>query len=767
MKEKILEYLKDEMNLLRTVDQIAASFNVDKGANNNELLKALNELELAGKIYRNKFNQYFLIEQLDMRLGTLSVHERGFGFVKIGEDEKDVFIDKSNIKDAFDKDVVLIKLTTPHGASRPEGVVVGVIERGRKKVVGLVKKNSHNHLYVECDDMRFKEKIYVDAAHAHGAMPGHKVVVEIKVYKLPLKGDVVKILGHATDPGIDILSIVYDHGVDIEFPNAVYDQIEHIPDVITKSEHEGRLDLTDMTIVTIDGDDAMDLDDAISLEKLPNGNYYLGVHIADVSHYVTEDSPLDVEAVERGTSIYLVDRVIPMLPHKLSNGICSLNPQVDRLTISCFMEIDHKGDVLRSEIHPTIIKSTHRMTYNNVNKILAGDTQLMSEYHDVLEMFYQMEDLAAIRRKFRDRRGSIDFDIDEGKVLVNETGFPVDVVVRARGISERIIEEFMLVANETIAQRFHWMEVPFIYRVHEHPDVKKLVKFFSIASAFGYRPHGSLDDMYPNQLAAIIEDSRGKDEHQVIATLMLRSMAKARYDQSCLGHFGLAADFYTHFTSPIRRYPDLLVHRLIRTYLFENRMDMKTIRHYESVIPDLALKASDNERLAIDIEREVEDMKKAEFMEAKVGQVFEGVISSVTNFGMFVELENTIEGLVHVVDMVDDYYFYDEVKLRYLGRHTGSVYGMGQKVKVKLKSASKAEKRIDFELVTKSNKKRRVNPSSQKQHKGKEEFGKKKPRPDNFKTRSRHKGKGAPAKGGSTKNVNRRRKSSGKKPDKA
>lgn len=766
MKNIILDYLKDESNLLRTVDQIATSLKIDKTANNNGLLKALNELELEGKIYRNKYNQYFLIEQLDMRLGTLSVHERGFGFVKIGEDEKDVFIDKSNIKDAFDKDVVLIKLTTPHGAARPEGVVVSVIDRGRKKVVGLVKKNSHNHLYVECDDSRFKEKIYVDAAHAHGAMPGHKVVVEIKVYKLPLKGDIVKILGHVTDPGIDILSIVYDHDVNIEFPKAVYNQIEAIPDQVAKSDHEGRVDLTDMTIVTIDGDDAMDLDDAISLEKLPNGNYYLGVHIADVSHYVTEESPLDIEAVDRGTSIYLVDRVIPMLPHKLSNGICSLNPNVDRLTISCFMEIDHKGDVIRHEIHPTIINSSHRMTYNNVNKILAGDTQLMSEYHDVLELFYQMEELAAIRRKFRDKRGSIDFDIDEGKVVVNDQGFPVDIVIRTRGISERIIEEFMLVANETIAQRFHWMELPFIYRVHEHPDTKKLARFFSIASAFGYRPHGSLDDMYPNQLSAIIEDSRDKDEHQVIATLMLRSMAKARYDASCLGHFGLAADFYTHFTSPIRRYPDLLVHRLIRAYLFDNKLDLKTVKHFESVIPDLALKASDNERRAIDIEREVEDMKKAEFMEGKVGQVFDGIISSVTNFGIFVELENTIDGLVHVVDMVDDYYFFDEVKLRYLGRHTGSVYGMGQKVKVKLKSASKAEKRIDFELVTKSNKKRRVNPNSQAQRKGKEEFGKKKPRPNGFKTRSHHKSKGGPVKGKPAKSGHYK-KSSGKKPNKA
>ncbi len=701
MENKILTYLEDEENLLRTIDQIAVGLNIDKHHNNNELIKTLNSLEQEGRIYQNKYHQYFLIEQLDMRIGVLSIHERGFGFVKVEHEEKDIFIDKSGIKDAFDQDLVLVKLTSPHTSSRPEGVVVKVVERGRTNVVGLVKRNKHNHLYVECDDVRFKEKIFVDGAHAHGAMPGHKVVVEIKVYTPPLKGNVTRIIGHKNDPGVDIMSIVYDHGVDLEFPKPVYNQIDEINDFVTEKDIEGRMDLRDMQIVTIDGDDAKDLDDAISLERLPNGNFYLGVHIADVSNYVTENSPLDHEAVRRGTSIYLVDRVIPMLPHKLSNGICSLNPQVDRLTISCFMEIDRNGEVVRHEIHPTVINSNHRMTYNNVNKILDGDTQLMSEYRDVLEMFYQMEELAEMLRKHRERRGAIDFDINEGKVLVDEEGVPYDVVLRSRGISEHIIEEFMLAANETIAQRFYWMDIPFIYRVHEHPDAKKLAKFFSIASAFGYRPHGSLDDMYPSQLSHIIEDSRGKDEHQVIATLLLRSMAKARYDENCLGHYGLADDYYTHFTSPIRRYPDLLVHRLIRTFIFDKKLDLDTVKHFEEVIPDLALQASENERKAIDIEREVEDMKKAEYMQSHVGETFMGTISSVTNFGFFVELDNTVDGLVHVTDMKDDYYTYDEIKLRYLGRRTGNVFSMGQKVKVRLKSASKLEKKIDFEIVSK------------------------------------------------------------------
>ena len=450
------------------------------------------------------------------------------------------------------------------------------------------------------------------------------------------------------------------------------------------------------------------MDDGISLKKLANGNYYLGVHIADVSYYVKEGSPLDKEAFLRGTSIYLADRVIPMLPHKLSNGICSLNPKVDRFTISCFMEVNQKGEVVDHEIVPAIINSTERMTYTNVNKILDGDQALQLEYSHVKDMFFLMQELASILQEKKAKRGAIDFDVKEAKVVVNGKGETVDVVLRNRGASDRIIEEFMLLANETVAKHFKWLELPFIYRVHEQPKTKKLMQFSSIAKVMGYSIKGSLEHIYPNELSSIIEASKDTPEHTIISTLLLRCMQKARYDEQCLGHFGLADEFYTHFTSPIRRYPDLIVHRLIRKYLFEKCIDDQTIRHYQEIMPEIALQSSNREREAIDIEREVDDMKIAEYMEKHIGEEFEGIISSITNFGFFVELDNTIDGLVHVSDLVDDFYFFDEKNLRYVGQRTGKVFKMSDRVKVKVSSASKVDKAVDFEIVgMKSNKKTR------------------------------------------------------------
>lgn len=449
--------------------------------------------------------------------------------------------------------------------------------------------------------------------------------------------------------------------------------------------------------MTIDGDDAKDLDDAISLKKLDNGNYQLGVHIADVSYYVEEGSALDKEAINRGTSIYLVDRVIPMLPHKLSNGICSLNPNVDRFTISCIMEINGKGKVIDHKIIPSIIHSSYRMTYNNVNKILDGDFPLQQQYKDVVPMFFLMEELAMILRKARDQRGSIDFDVNEGKVIVDKNGKAIDVVLRQRGTSDKIIEEFMLKANETIAEHFKWLDLPFIYRVHEYPKEKKLTQFQSIIKPLGYTIKGSLGNIYPKELSKIVEMSKGTDEHTIISTLLLRCMQKARYDEQCLGHYGLADEYYTHFTSPIRRYPDLLVHRLIRNYLFEERFDKA--KHFDKIIPQLAEQSSNMERRAIDIEREVEDMKMAEYMSHHIGEEFEGMISSVTSFGFFVELPNTIEGLVHISDLLDDYYVYDEKTLMLVGERTKKQFKISDKVKVRVVSCNTKEKTIDFELV--------------------------------------------------------------------
>ena len=694
MKEEILELLKDEKYTKRKINELAAFFHMVSTDEYITFIKLMNSMEDEGLIIRNKLNEYYLIDQLNFYSGTLELNKKGFAFVRVDED-REFYIHETNMKDAYDKDIVLIEKIPSRGA-REEGRVVRVIKRGQMRYVGEIKKGKRDY-YVEVDDSKFKKPIFVDHAHMHGAVVGHKVVVEIKTFKPQVKGNIVKIIGHKNDPGIDILSVVHAHDVDIEFPKDVYEQIESISDEIDQIDIENRVDLRNEVIVTIDGDDAKDLDDAISLKKLDNGHYQLGVHIADVSYYVKEGSPLDKEAIKRGTSIYLVDRVIPMLPHKLSNGICSLNPQVDRYAISCIMEINQEGNVVSHDIMPTVIHSSYRMTYNNVNKILDGDFALQQEYKDVVDLFFLMQELAQILRKKRDAKGAIDFDVNEAKVIVDKKGKPIDVVLRVRGYSDKIIEEFMLCANETVAEHFKWLDLPFIYRVHEHPKLKKLQQFVSIVKPLGYQIKGSLENVYPNELSAIIEASKDTEEHTIIATLLLRCMQKARYDEQCLGHFGLADDYYTHFTSPIRRYPDLLVHRLIRTYLFEQRMDQ--ISHFQEVIPYLAEQSSNREREAIDIEREVDDMKMAEYMSDHIGEEYEGMISSVTQFGFFVELPNTIDGLVHITELRDDYYHYDEKNLMLVGEMTGRTYKLSDKVKIRVLSCNKKERTIDFELV--------------------------------------------------------------------
>lgn len=705
MKDKIIELLKDESFLNRTIDLLAKELQQDGVEQYTEFIKLITSLEDEGVVIRNKHNQYCLPSQFGLFVGTLSINKKGFGFVFIGEEQDDIFIGKDNLKDAFNQDTVLIELLKENTGDHLGGKVIRVIKRGKTRIVGEIKQGKRD-CYVEADDPKFDKRVFIDSAHLHGAMPGHKVVVDIKMYKPSIKGNVVEILGHVNDPGVDILSVVSNHDTSIEFSKEVYKQIDTIEDHVKESDYIGRRDLRQEMIVTIDGDDAKDLDDAISLEVLENGNYYLGVHIADVSNYVTENSPLDKEAVVRGTSIYLVDRVIPMLPHKLSNGICSLNPHVDRLTISCFMEINTKGEVVNHEIVPAVINSTERMTYNNVNAILEGDKELSKQYTHVKDLFFLMQEVAVLLRKNREHRGAIDFDVKEAKVLVDQYGIPTDVVLRERGFSDKIIEEFMLLANETVAQHFKWLDLPFIYRVHEHPKTKKLQQFSTIAKTLGYTIKGSLENVYPGDLNAIIEASKDTPEHTIIATLLLRCMQKARYDEQCLGHFGLADEFYTHFTSPIRRYPDLLVHRLIRTYLFDKKLDTNTIQHFQEVVPILAERASVRERAAITIEREVSDMKIAEYMEKHIGEEFDGIISSVTSFGFFVELENTIDGLVHVTDLSDDFYFFDERNLQYIGQRTGKKFRMSDPIRVRVSGASKKEKSVDFEVVgIKSNKK--------------------------------------------------------------
>ncbi len=694
MKEEILELLADQTYTRRKIQELAEHFHMTETQDYVSFIKLINEMEDEGLIIRSRINDYYLINQLQYYKGVLELNKRGFGFVKVDED-REFYIHDSNMKDALHNDTVLIEKIKSRG-QREEGRVVRVLKRGKLRYVGEVKRGRKDYL-VKADDQKFDKPIIVDAAHMHGAMPGHKVVVEIKTFKPQIKGDIVKIIGHRNDPGIDILSIVHAHDVDIEFPKEVYEQIENISDEIDPSDIENRVDLRSELIVTIDGDDAKDLDDAISLKKLDNGHYQLGVHIADVSYYVTEGSPLDKEAIKRGTSIYLVDRVIPMLPHKLSNGICSLNPNTDRYTISCIMEINKQGEVVNHDILPTVIHSSYRMTYNNVNKILDGDQKLQQEYAPAVPLFFLMQELATLLRKVRDERGAIDFDVDEAKVLVDKQGKPTDVVLRKRGASDKIIEEFMLKANETVAQHFKWMDLPFIYRVHEQPKIKKLQQFVNIVKPLGYTIKGSLEHVYPNELNAIIHASKGTDEHVIVSTLLLRCMQKARYDAQCLGHFGLADEYYTHFTSPIRRYPDLLGHRLIRTFLF--KQDYKQTAHFEEVIPELAEQSSYREREAIDIEREVTDMKMAEYMSEHIGEEFEGMISSITSFGFFVELPNTIDGLVHITDLTDDFYHYDEKQMILVGERTGRIFKLSDKVKVRVVACDKKERTIDFEVV--------------------------------------------------------------------
>lgn len=694
MKEDILKLLEDDSYKGRKINELAEYFSKDASEEYVEFIKLVNLLEAEGLIMRDKHNDYYLINQLNFFSGVLEMNKKGFGFVKVGED-RDFYVHDSKMKDAYDKDTVLLEKIASRG-SREEGRVVKVLKRGQTRYVGEVKRGKRDY-YVDCDDGKFNEPIFVDQGHMHGAVLGHKVVVEIKTYKPQIKGNIVNVIGHRNDPGVDILSIVHAHDVDIEFPKEVYEQIEDIPDNIDVNDIGKRIDLRKEMIVTIDGDDAKDLDDAISLKRLDNGNYELGVHIADVSYYVEEGSALDKEAVQRGTSIYLVDRVIPMLPHKLSNGICSLNPDVDRFTLSCIMEINVDGDVVNHEIIESVIHSSYRMTYNNVNKILDGDKEIQDKYKDVIDLFFLMQEVALVLRKKRDQRGSIDFDVNEAKVLVDKLGKPIDVVLRERGASDKIIEEFMLRANETVAEHFKWMDIPFIYRVHEHPKLKKLQQFVSMVKPLGYTIKGSLEHLYPNELSAIVDASKGTEEHTIISTMLLRCMQKARYDEECLGHFGLADEYYTHFTSPIRRYPDLLVHRLIRKYLFEQRFDM--IGHYQEVIPYLAERASTREREAIEIEREVTDMKMAEYMSEHIGEEFEGMICSVTQFGFFVELANTIDGLVHMSELTDDYYHYDENNMMLVGERTSTTYKLSDKVKVRVLSCSKKERTIDFVLV--------------------------------------------------------------------
>ncbi|HBB6316500.1 TPA: ribonuclease R, partial [Escherichia coli] len=674
-----------------------------------DLIKILVELEQTGMVTRTKQDRYQKQQQKTnsgLVRGTLSQNKKGFAFLRPDDQEmEDIFIPPTKINRAMDGDVVLVEVKKSRGDFRKgkfEGEVKAIESHSIKQVVGTFSEARHFGFVVP-DDKRIMQDIFVPKGQELGAVEGHKVLVQITQYSDGTnspEGQISAILGHKNDPGVDILSIIYQHGIEIEFPDDVLKEAEDVPETIQPDELKGRRDLRDDLTITIDGADAKDLDDAIAVKKLDNGNTELTVSIADVSYYVTEGSALDREAYDRATSVYLVDRVIPMIPHRLSNGICSLNPDVDRLAMSCRMEIDAQGQVVKHEIFESVIHSNARMTYDAVNRIITDkDAATRAQYPEIVPMLDLAQTLSQQLITMRKKRGEIDFDIKEAKVIVNEEGIPKEVVTRERGEGERLIESFMLIANETVAEHFNKMEVPFIYRIHEQPKSERLRQFFDFITNFGIMVKGTGEDIHPSTLQNINEEIAGRPEDMVISTMMLRSMQQARYDADNLGHFGLAADYYTHFTSPIRRYPDLIVHRLVRKYLIEKSMDGRAMHEWEEKLPQIAEHTSNRERRAIDAERDTDELKKAEFMIQHIGDEFEGVISSVANFGMFVELANTIEGMVNMQNMSDDYYHFDERQMALIGERKAKVYRIGDVVKVKVIHVDVDERQIDFQIV--------------------------------------------------------------------
>ncbi len=684
----------------------------DDAGDYKHLLKTIAQLEESKAIEVTAAGNIALPQpEAEVLEGTFSANPRGFGFVRIGENEPDVFVKRGNTKFAMNEDVVEVKITSPANplkGNEAEGKVVAIKSRAVTSLVGEFyafdeeeKKNSGSLLgYVVNKNKKIPFRTNISKKGLHPEV-GDIVRVDITHYPdrdFPevLQGLVTEIIGKATDTGIDVLEVLESLGIPSPFPEDVIAEANAVPDEIEEKDIIDRVDYRDEITFTIDGADAKDLDDAVHIKALDNGNIELGVHIADVSYYVTEGSALDREALNRGTSTYVTDRVVPMLPERLSNGICSLNPRVNRFTQSCVMEINPDGHVVNYKISQSVIKTTERMTYSDVNEMLAGNQAFLEKFAVIAESVEQMAKLHAILLGMRARRGSIDFETQEAKIIVDKLGKPIEIQVRKRGTAEMMIESFMLIANETVARSFATRELPFIYRVHEHPKADKLTRFIDFASVFGIPLKGTPEKMQSKDLQDFMLQIKGQPGEIVLSTMLLRSMQQARYDEDNLGHFGLAAEYYTHFTSPIRRYPDLLVHRLIRA---ESHPTTEVIEHFEEIIPEVAKLTSSRERRAIDAERAVEAMKKAEYMESYVGTEYDVTISSVTRFGFFVSLPNTIEGLVHMSTLGDDFYNFNERDLTLKGERTGKVFRMGQPVKVKLVKADKITGDIDFEHV--------------------------------------------------------------------
>lgn len=701
MRDDILNILKNSdkaLDLYELHDMLHINTVEEAKKLSDELRKLTDEVV----VYHSNKDKYMMLEKSHLRKGVMRTNKKGFGFVEVENMDDDIYVAQDNMNGAIHDDIVLVEITSKMNLDRLEGRILKVIKRQVQRYIGEITFDAKGKGHIKLDDNKIKLNIEIPKDKSLNAVDGHKVVVEL-VKKLnnnlKYEGKVVEIIGHKNDPGVDILSIIYKYNINTVFPDDVKEEVANINMEVLPEEYHGRRDLRDQMIFTIDGDDTKDIDDAISIEKFANGHYKLGVHIADVSYYVKGGSPLDNEAMERGTSVYLVDRVIPMLPHELSNGICSLNPNVDRLAISCVMEFDSTGKQLDYEIFPSVIKSRIQMTYKKVNSILEKNV-VPEGYEPYADTLREMSELATILRKAKVRRGYINFDIDEAKILVDENCKPTEITVRERGVGENLIEDFMIAANECVATHIYFMNLPFIYRVHEVPKEEKIRSFLGFVSNLGYSIPGDIKDTKPTTMQRILKALEDKPEYKILSSLLLRCMQKAVYKPVNLGHYGLASTCYTHFTSPIRRYPDTTVHRLLRTYLFENKIDNATIRKWEEKLVYVADHSSDRERASVDCEREVEDMKMAEYMESHIGEEFDGMISSVTSFGMFVELDNLVEGLVPLRDM-PDFFVYDEERMTLTGEKSHVKYTIGERVKVKVVRASKEDKTIDFEIVKK------------------------------------------------------------------
>ncbi len=696
-KLKIQQYLESKEYIPMKRKDICTMLSVPK-EDRQYFEQIVNELLEEGKAVETKKGKLMSPKALNMEQGTFLAHSKGFGFVE-REQGEDIFIPANQINGAMHKDKVLYRVNRKEEyGKRAEGEIVKILKRGNIKIVGTFEQ-CKGFGFVLPDNKRVTKDIFISKENSMGAVTGHKVVAEITVYGDETKnpeGEIIEILGHINDPGVDILSIIREYDLPVDFPEDVYKQIENLEMEVLQKDREGREDFTGYKTVTIDGEDAKDLDDAISLDILENGNFLLGVHIADVSHYVKENTALDKEAYKRGTSVYLVDRVIPMLPHKLSNGICSLNPHEDRLALSCIMEINHKAEVVNHRVVKSIIHSDKRMTYTAVREVLEEKTPaLLEEYADFVDMLENMNRLRILLSEKREKRGSVNFDLPESKIILDENGKPIDIKPYERSIATNMIEEFMLICNETIAEDFFWQEVPFLFRSHEIPDEQKLQKMEDFIRNFGYHLKGSKDDIHPKAIQQMLLKAEGKDEERIITRVVLRSMKQARYTAENGGHFGLAAKYYCHFTSPIRRYPDLQIHRIIK-WILDGQMTEKKQKSLNKVMPDVAKQCSMRERTAEDAERATDDLKKAEYMADKIGMEYEGIISSLTSWGIYVELPNTVEGMVPLQSLEDDFYIYDEENMIIYGEHSNKKYMLGQKVNIIVTKVDIELKNIDF-----------------------------------------------------------------------